>query len=282
MGKAQKVGEWVYGRRSAFVVGTGALVVTMLCVGGAVALMTEEQPRYEAGSVGRTALIPTIVTADLAVGEAVPPGSVDRLLAESRDRSVQTIEAGEVVYTAAERSAVASPAMLRQLRGALDEASRVVEHEPPDGASLTRRERHLEELETGRTSVLDAASVITQVRHVPAEDLPEGTTTVTDPVIEQPEEPEGGISQEPSEEPSEPLDVPTDAPSGEPSDEPSGDPSDRSTTPAPTDDPSEDPGDEPSGDPTTGPSPEPTDDAPTDGGLQGLFGKGAATDDPAG
>ncbi|MBO0608351.1 hypothetical protein [Myceligenerans salitolerans] len=284
MGKySENVGEWVYERRSAFVAGTGALVVTMLCAGGAVALMIDDQPRYEAGAAAETVLIPAIVTADTAVAESdVAPGSVDRLVDESRDRSVQTIAAAEVVYDAAERSAVAAPTTLLRLRGALDEASRVVEEDLPDDASQERRERHLRELETQRASVLDAASVVTQVRRVPAEQLPEGTTTVTDPVVEPPEQPEDGSAREPSEQPSgqpsdTPFDGPTDLPVPPPSGEPSGGPS--ADTPGdPSDGPSAGTVPAPSQDPTTSPPAEPEDGGLADD-LGGLFDKGAATDD---
>ncbi|MBE1874554.1 hypothetical protein [Myceligenerans pegani] len=284
---SQGIGEWIYGQLSALVVGAGALVVTMLCVGGAVALMVDERPPYQAIGESETVLIPAIVTEDtILVGHDVPPGSVDRLLGESRTRSAETIEAGEVVYAAAGRSVSTSPEMLRRLRGALDEASRVLEEDLPDGASQARRERRIEELESRRTSVLEAAAVITQVRRVPAEDLPEGVTTLTDPVIEMPEEPDGELSREPSDEPSpepsdEPSADPSGEPSGEPSDEPSGDPSGEPTE-EPGDDPSDglsgEPSEDPTGDPTSDPTPEPTSDTPSGGGL-GLFDEQAAPSD---
>ncbi|MBL0888780.1 hypothetical protein [Myceligenerans indicum] len=278
------IGQWVYERRSAVVAGAGAFVVTMLCAGGAVALMIEDRPRYEAGAVIQTVRIPAIVTADVVAGQEAPPASVDRLLGESRVRSVETIAAGEAVYTAAEQSAGASPDTLRRLRDALDEASHGVQEELPDGASQERREQHIRDLEAQRTSVLDAASAITQVRHVPAEELPAGTTTTTGPVMESSESPGGEPSEQPSQEPSrepsqqpgdETYDLPTDAPSGLPTDTPSEVPSDPSS-------------DEPAGDPSQSPPPAPEDetgppppaDDPDAGGLGGLFDKGEVTGDP--
>lgn len=271
MGKAQSVGEWISERRSAFVAGVGALVVTMLCVGGAVALMIEDRPRYEAGADSRQPLIPTIVTADVAVVHD---------LSESRARSAETIEAGEVVYAAAERTFPSTASMLRRLRVALDEATRTLEDELPADAGPEERERHIEELEARRASVLDAASMLTQVRRVPAEELPEGTMTITDPVIAPGQDPQDGT---PSQEPGgEPTTEPTPGPSPDPSPEPSEDATGEVTdlpVPTPTDEPSPDPSEEPSDGATDGGlAPQPPDD---DGGLDGLFGDKALPDDPS-
>lgn len=270
MGTKQTMSEWIFEWRSTLVVGACALMVTMLCVGGAVALMIDDQPRYEAGAGVEVAPIPVIVTADTAVLGG---------LGESVERSAETVRAGEVVYAAAEQSLPPTAGMLRQLREALDDASLALEDELPDGASKAQRERHIEELEERRASVLDAASMITQVRRVPAEDLPAGTTTVTDPAVEpspeepeRSEEPEDEASPRPSEEPSGEL-------PGEPSEEPSGTPSEEQS-PEPAGDPSPDPSGESSDEtPSGGLAPQdPADDA---GPILDLFRETAPPGDPA-
>ncbi|GAB4085319.1 hypothetical protein GCM10028784_19490 [Myceligenerans cantabricum] len=248
------VREWAHRRGSAAVVAVGAcaLAVTMLSVGGAWALMSGERPGDEVVSEPdvETVTIPAILTSDSALGtHDGATGSIDRLLGESRTRSVETIEAGEVVYAAAGPSA--DLLVLHRLRGAIDQAAAGLDDDLPDHASTARRERRLAELAAQRTSILDAASVITEVRRVPAEELPAGTTTTTEPVVDPTSGPPDAPTADPTTDPTrEPTDGPTPGPSADPTADP--------------DTPTSDPSGEPSGEPTGTPSPEPTGDPTTD------------------
>ncbi|GAA1868804.1 hypothetical protein [Myceligenerans crystallogenes] len=304
MNSLEQVGEWIFRRRTAVVVGACALTVTMVSVGGAWALMSAPRPSSEVTAesgarVPVSGVVPAIMTEDTSAAHHPAPGSVDRLLDESRSRSAQAVAAGETVYAAARRSA--SSGALEGLRGALDETTAVLATELPGDASDAARTEHLETLEARRAALLDAASLITQVRRVPAEELPEGATTVA----VAPQDPSPTM---PTADPTgEPVTAPTPVPSGEPattpvpepSTEPSAGPTAPGATPAP--EPSvgataPTPSPEPSGAPSSSPvepTQEPGDDAtgspePSAGPSSGATsersgaGSGAPTPTPSG
>lgn len=272
-------GETHTRRWSVVAVAACALAVTMLTVGGAAALLSEEQQQRDRHAVDRgtpvVPVLPAIVTEDATLTSGdLPSGDVDKLLGESRARSAETVRAGEAVYAAAaERSVPAD--VLRRLRDALDETSRILDGELPDGASDRERERVLRQLESGRAAVLDAAAAITSVRRVPAGELVSATTTL---VVPDDESPGGAPVFEPNPEPSDPpepdpSDDPSDDTSEDPTPEPGTDPSDEpsdgtSQDPSqePTSDPSHEPSDDPAGEPTEKLSPSPSDDGSSPSG----------------
>lgn len=286
-----QVGEWLVRRQTVVIVGACAFTVTMLSVGGAMALMSEERRGVPpAVAASGNASIPAIVTDDTVLAaQDVSPESVDRLLGEAGSRSAETVEVGEAVYAAAEASAPEGE--LRTLRGALDETSEVLDGDLPDDASAAQRERRVLDLEEGRASVLDAAAEITEVRRVPSDELPPGATTLAvatpDPAPSVP----GRPVFEPTIEPSAPPSTPTPGPTDTPTPEPSGSPSESGGTPSgtPEPEPSEEPTEEPSTEPTPQePTDEPSSEAPTDGsttddapsGIEELFPSPSATGSP--
>ncbi|GAA1868824.1 hypothetical protein [Myceligenerans crystallogenes] len=175
------------GRRQAIITAACVVAAAVVCGGGVALLDFGDDGRDLPGGSVVTALpFPPIVTADDVA--ATSRRLADRL-AVAADRLSETVVAGEKVHAAARGAA--PRADLERLRAALDTASAVLANELHDDATKRERTDRLKTLDELRTRILDAADAITDVRLVPAAELPEGTTTIVPeaagPVPDEPE-----------------------------------------------------------------------------------------------
>lgn len=180
-------------RRPVLVTGMSVFVGAVVCAGGLALMTAQEEPdRKRSESVVTPMPIPMLVSAD-DVRVSEKDQNLDDRMKKAAKRLSDAIGAGEQVYEAARASSSPAPALAR-LRAALDQATVVLDRELGSDATSAERRARVAALDEQRGRILDASARLTEVRSVPADELPEGTSTVV-------AEPPGSSPVQPPQEP---------------------------------------------------------------------------------
>lgn len=161
-------------RLRAVVAGGVTLAVVALGAGGAFALRGDRPDDVGGPTVVGALELPVAGPGAQSSQEASGP---DQRVAEARDRLADAVEDGAETHAQAVARGAASSA-LRDLRGALDAGRTALDARPPaSGAPAARTSAYLEDLDTRRTAILDAAADVADLGAAPRDPAVPGSNS---------------------------------------------------------------------------------------------------------